>query len=190
MNIVPTEWKIAIVFAAALIMGPTRSTSHSPQPVAAKSISCAAPEYRSFDFWVGDWDAFDVDNPNKKVAHNRVDRILDGCVLLEDYQSAEGEHGQSFTIYDASRKVWHQTWVTNQGALLVIEGNMRGAEMVLSGTDLTADGKKRYVRGTWMPASGGVREIAVTSTDGGKTWRPWFDLMFRPAATSGQSPGR
>src|SRR5580704_5856103 len=191
MNPVIAQWNVTLAFAVVLIAGLSGSVVHAqPQSAAAKTNSCTAPEYRSFDFWVGNWDAFDVDNPNKKVAHNRVDRILDGCVLLEDYQSAEGEHGQSFTIYDASRKVWHQTWVTNQGALLVIEGNMRGAEMVLSGTDLTADGKKRYVRGTWMPASGGVREIAVTSTDGGKTWRPWFDLMFRPAATSGQPPGR
>jgi ketosteroid isomerase-like protein len=28
--------------------------------------------------------------------------------------------------------------------------------------------------------SGGVRETAVTSTDGGKSWKPWFDLVFRP----------
>ncbi len=26
-----------------------------------------------------------------------------------------------------------------------------------------------------------VRETAVTSTDKGKTWKPWFDLVFRPA---------
>jgi hypothetical protein len=143
-----------------------------------------SPEYRSFDFWVGNWDAFDIDNSNKKVAHNRVDRILDGCVLLEDYQSKDGEHGQSFTIYDVSRKVWHQTWVTNEGALLVIEGGMHGGEMVLSGTDRTSEGKTRYVRGTWKPVSDGVREFAVTSTDGGKTWKPWFDLIFRPATPS------
>jgi hypothetical protein len=26
---------------------------------------------------------------------------------------------------------------------------------------------------------GVVRETAVTSTDGGKTWQQWFDLVFR-----------
>jgi hypothetical protein len=93
-----------------------------------------------------------------------------------------GEHGQSFTIYDASRKVWHQTWVTNQGVLLVIEGGMHGNEIVLSGRDRTTDGKTRYVRGTWKPVSGGVREVAVTSIDGGKTWTPWFDIIFRPSS--------
>jgi hypothetical protein len=32
----------------------------------------------------------------------------------------------------------------------------------------------------WKPVNGGVRETAFSSTNGGKTWKPWFDLMFRP----------
>lgn len=78
----------------------------------SKPAACSALEYRQFDFWAGDWDAFEADNPNTPVARTRVDRILDGCVLLEDYQDTNGSHGQSFSIYDASRRVWHQSWVT------------------------------------------------------------------------------
>ncbi len=157
-----------------------------PMPLAesAKIDSCTAPEYRQFDFWIGDWDVFDVGNPTTMVARVRVDHILDGCVLREDYQGADGLKGQSFSLYDASRKVWHQNWVTNGGRLLVIEGEMQAGEIVLSGVDRTASGKERQVRGTWQPVSGGAREIAVTSIDGGKTWSPWFDLVFRPRVTS------
>ena len=181
MHLVRPEWNVAAVLAVVLTTSMTRTVVQPPvEPSAAATTnSCAAPEYRSFDFWVGDWDAFDVDNPSKKVAHNRVDRILDGCALLEDYQSVEGEHGQSFTIYDASRKVWHQTWVTNRGQLLIIEGTFEADEMVLTGVDPAA-AEPTLVRGTWKPVSGGVREIGVTSTDDGKTWKPWFDLVFRP----------
>jgi hypothetical protein len=137
--------------------------------------SCAAPEYRQFDFWAGDWDVFDVGSPIQ-VARARVDRILDGCVLREDYRGSNGHHGESFTIYDASRKVWHQSWVTNRGELLVIEGTMEGDTMVLGGED---HAKGALVRGEWKRESGNVRETAATSTDGGKTWKPWFDLVFR-----------
>ncbi len=140
---------------------------------------CAAPEYRQFDFWIGDWDVFDVDNPTVRVARVRVDRILDGCVLREDYEDASGHKGQSFSIYDASRRVWHQSWVTNRGQLLVIEGEFQRGEMVLKGADRTASGRKRQVRGAWRAVEGGVRETAVTSIDGGKTWKLWFDLLFR-----------
>jgi hypothetical protein len=149
-------------------------------PHSSAAPVCTAPEYRQFDFWIGDWDAFDVDKPSTPVARTRVERILDGCVLLEDYQAANGSHGESFSIYDASRKVWHQSWVTNRGRLLVIEGSLENGAMTLSGADQDAAGRQRLVRGTWKPVSGGVRETAVTSLDGGKTWMQWFDLVFKP----------
>jgi hypothetical protein len=87
---------------------------------------------------------------------------------------------KSFSIYDASRKVCHQSWVTNRGKLLIIEGKLEDGAMVLAGVDRTPSGEERYVHGIWKPADGGVRETAFTSTDGGKTWKSWFDLMFRP----------
>lgn len=144
----------------------------------AKTAGCVAPEYHQFDYWIGDWDAFDVGSP-VKVARVHVDLILDGCVLHENYEGADGHKGQSFTIYDASRKVWHQSWVTNRGELLAIEGKIDAGAMVLSGVDRQKAGRP-IVRGTWIPVDGGVRETAATSADGGKTWKPWFDLMFRP----------
>ena len=140
---------------------------------------CASPEYHEFDFWLGDWDSFNIADSTKD-ARVRVERILDGCVIHEDYQSVEGHKGESFSIYDASRKVWHQSWVTNRGQLLIIEGHMQDGAIVLAGTDRTASGEERRVRGIWKPVDGGVRETAFTSTDAGKTWKPWFDLMFRP----------
>jgi hypothetical protein len=160
--------------AAQLIPSFLLQAAQTPKPA-----PCSAPEYHQFDFWLGDWDAFEIGS-SVKDAHIRVDRILEGCVLREDYQGANGHKGQSFTIYDASRKLWHQTWVTNRGELLVIEGQFKSGEMVLSGSDLTPSGQPRQVRGTWKPVDGGVRETAVTSLDAGKTWQPWFDLIFRP----------
>ena len=37
-----------------------------------------------------------------------------------------------------------------------------------------------YRKGVWKPVDGGVRETAATFADGGKTWKPWFDLAFPP----------
>jgi hypothetical protein len=162
-----------VFFAATLPIADVRSAANPQSP------SCAAPEYHQFDFWLGDWDSFDVGGTTK-VARLRVDSILDGCVLLENYEGADGHKGQSFSIYDASRKVWHQTWVTNRGELLMIEGAKQGDAMTLSGSDRTKEGAERLVRGVWKPENGGVRETAVTSTDGGKTWTPWFDIIFQP----------
>jgi hypothetical protein len=172
-------WR-AVLVAVALILcihfsAARRVTLAVQEPVTI--ASCSAPEYHQFDFWLGSWDALDF-NTLAKDGHARIDRILDGCVIHEDYQSVDGHRGQSFSIYDASRKVWHQTWVTNRGTLLVIEGKFESGQMVLTGIDHQHGDS--LVRGTWKPVQGGVRETAVRSTDGGKTWQPWFDLIFRP----------
>lgn len=166
----------AIVLAAVQLFALPLSPAFQPHNAAP----CSAPEYHQFDFWLGDWDSFDF-GTTKKDAHIRIDRILDGCVIQEDYQSLAGHQGQSFSIYDASRKLWHQTWVTNRGELLIIEGKFQSGEMVLSGSDLTPTGQKREVRGTWKPLlDGSIRESVVISLDAGKSWQPWFDLIFRP----------
>lgn len=172
------------IFASVLplfVTGGGETTGRMPSRQSVTPNSCAAEEFRQFDFWLGDWDAFDVDKP-AIVARTRVDPILDRCVLREDYESVNGLKGQSLTLYDASRKIWHQSWATNRGQLLVIEGKLEAGEMILEGADRTIDGKERRVRGIWKPVSGGVRETAVISTDAGRTWQPWFDLIFRPHA--------
>lgn len=155
----------AILIATAHGNGPTKH--------------CTSPQYHQFDFWIGDWDAFDVET-GARDAHVRVDRILDGCVLHEQYEGANGHLGESFSIYDAFRRMWHQTWVTNRGELLTIEGTLENGAMLLAGASLDSGGHEKRVRGNWKPVKGGVQETAVTSIDGGKTWKPWFDVLFRP----------
>lgn len=142
--------------------------------------ACQSAENRQWDFWIGDWDAFDFDNQTSPVARVHVDRILDGCVLREDYQDTNGHKGQSFSIYDAGRKVWHQSWVTNRGQLLLLDGGIQDGNMTMTALETTADGKQKQIRGVWTKLEGGVRETAVNSLDGGKTWTPWFDLIFKP----------
>jgi len=166
----------ALLFFAALNVSVSRPTSSADH---ARPRRCTSPEYRQFDFWIGDWDVFEAGNPTSPVAHARVERILQGCVLLEDYQRGTLE-GQSFSMYDALSKTWRQTWVTNQGELALIDGRLEGNQMVLKGIDHTGDGVETQIRGIWQSAAGGVRETALSSADGGKTWKPWFDLVFRP----------
>jgi len=145
--------------------------------------ACVAPEHHQFDFWAGDWDVSDVSKPDSIKARARVERILDGCALHELYEGSSGLTGESFSIYDASRRVWHQSWVTNRGQLLMIEGGMDGNRMILTGTDHTAGGAGVLLRGIWVPIADGVRETAETSSDGGRTWLPLFDLLFRKRAS-------
>jgi hypothetical protein len=172
--------KAGVIFTLILVAITERPAARIVlRPRCPPSPPCSAPEFRQFDFWLGDWDAFDADNPATPVARAKVTSILDGCVVHEDYQDTTGSLGESFSIYDASRKVWHQTWVTNHGRLLIIEGSFENGKMFMTGVDYP-NGKERHIRGTWKPFPGGVSEIAAISTDAAKTWTPWFDLLFRP----------
>jgi ketosteroid isomerase-like protein len=172
-------WKALLIFLSTILVatvsGSTDARSASP---------CSQLAYREFDFWAGGWDVFEVGSQTR-IANARVDLILEGCVLHEDYQQSDGHKGQSFTIYDSARHVWHQSWVTNRGERLEIEGKLENGEMVLGGEDRTA---RSLVRGIWKPENGDVRETAVTSSDRGRSWKPWFDIVFRPRSDPPKDP--
>lgn len=171
-----------LFFVVCYPMGAAAGVRVASSTESALSTPCSAPAYHQFDFWVGDWDVFDVDSPNK-AAHARIDSILNGCVLRENYQGLDGRQGQSFTTYDASRNAWHQTWVTNGGELLEIDGKFEKNGIQLSGKNQHG----LLVQGTWKPVNGEVRETAVRSSDNGKSWEPWFDIIFRRSASDGSA---
>ncbi len=170
---------VVVVTVFLFAIGALRPERLAAKAVASKAVACSAPAYREFDFWVGDWIVYDVAGADE-VAHAYVTHMLNGCVVHEVYEEGPGHRGESFSIYDASQRRWQQTWMTNHGTLLTIEGNIRGGAMILSGVEHVVGGGEKQVRGVWRPVAGAVRETAVTSRDGGRTWKPWFDLIFRP----------
>ncbi len=169
--------------SAALALAGTVAVLHATPGVAATAAACAGASYRQLDFWLGDWDVFDVGGGKAPVARARITRILDGCVVHELYESsdaASGTHGESFSIFDRTRGLWHQTWVTDHGSLLQVEGTARDGRVTLAGSYLDAQRQRVQIRAAWWPATEGVREQAETSRDGGHSWKSEFDLVFRP----------
>lgn len=144
----------------------------------SKSQACDSSHNGELDFWIGDWDVFDAGSENK-VAAVRVEKILGSCVLHEKYEDPQGLQGESFSVYDAGRKAWFQTWVTNRGQVVSIQGRFQGSFLEMSGT-FSSESTSAMVRATWKPTSRGVRETAERSFDDGKSWQPWFNLDFRP----------
>lgn len=165
---------LAAILAA--MAAQTGDSSAGTEPAAP----CSGAEFRQFDFWAGDWDTYDIADSSKIVARLRVTPILGGCVLREVYQQNDGLMGESYSLWDASRGQWHQSWVTNRGTLLLLDGRMEGARMVLTGTERKPDGSSSLLRGIWWAEGPNVREKAERSTNGGKTWTPVFDIVFRP----------
>jgi hypothetical protein len=160
------------------------ATSRGPLAVGGTTAppACIAPEYHQFDFFLGDWDTFNVGDAKTVVARNKVTRMVDGCAVREVYVETTGLRGESFSTYDTGRLVWHQSWVTNRGQLLLLEGGLQSGRMVITANERLPDGNAALLRGTWWSEPPAVREKAERSRDGVKTWTPVFDIVFRPHA--------
>jgi hypothetical protein len=137
---------------------------------------CDAPEYKAFDFWIGEWQ---VHTPDGKLAGiNRISREYGGCVLHEHYDTGRGYTGESLNTYDAGRKVWHQSWVDNTGTLLLLEGGIRNGSMVLEGQTTGVDSKITKHRITWTRnVDASVRQL-WESTDAKGQWTVAFDGKY------------
>src|SRR6266498_4873900 len=63
---------------------PSPSPAVTTSPAAPMmSASCTAPQYRQFDFWLGDWDL--VGAEDRKSAEDKVVQVLGGCALQENW---------------------------------------------------------------------------------------------------------
>ena len=163
------------VLALAILSTTTQiSAAHAPT-----QQSCTGPEYHQLDFWIGDWDTFEPDGSGASEARAHVDSILGNCAIHELYEQIDGLVGDSVLSYDAVRKLWQQTWVTNRGSLMVIEGAFKDGVLSLAGEMHGKDGKAVMQRVTWRAEGKGVRETSVRSKDSGKTWEPAFDVLFQ-----------
>ena len=168
--------KVRVTITATSLVGVMMIATGAEQTSPPLSPSCAAPQHRQFDFWIGDWD---VTENGKAAGVNRIERILDGCGLLESWSGATGYRGNSLNFYDASRKRWHQTWTDTSGLALSLDGEFVGGDMVLAGARFDAERQLTiYDRITWTPrADGTVRQLWETSADG-KTWSAIFDGLY------------
>ena len=140
------------------------------------SAACDTAAHRAFDFWVGQWQVKKTDGT--LAGANRIEREYGGCVLHEHYTTAGGYSGESLNIYDAARKVWHQSWVDSDGLLLLLEGGIRDGKMVLAGQTIGEAGKVTKHRITWTPNRDGTVRQFWESTDDKGVWVTAFDGLY------------
>lgn len=149
----------------------TLGVLHAQQPAS----TCAAQEYRQFDFWVGEWE---VHAGGRLAGANSITREHGGCVLVERWVGVRGMTGTSLNVYLPSKNQWHQTWADSTGRLLQLYGEFQDGAMRLTGSGL--NGGLTLDRTTWTPnPDGTVRQLWEQSTDGGRTWSVVFDGLYR-----------
>jgi len=136
------------------------------------------PLFRKFDFWIGDWDVQPTGAPRAPVgAGSKVEKILDGCVIFENWTPPGGRAGKSFNSYNTAKKQWEQYWVDAGGQITFYVGNFRDDGNLYYEADQF--GSSNRIRMTFFnQGADQVRQLGHLSTDGGKTWTVSFDLTY------------
>jgi hypothetical protein len=176
-----TLWRLCVLTCSAACASQIGCNSLFAAPTGSHRASeqrpCAKPEYREFDFWVGDWEV--VDPNGKPLGHNLITVEQDGCLLVEHWASKRGGHtGTSFNYYDIRDKKWHQLFLDNSGdagAFPAMAGGLVGDKMIL----LTDARESPLFRWTWyVTGPGRVRQMAEQSDDAAKTWKAIWDSTY------------
>jgi hypothetical protein len=127
-----------------------------------------------FDFWIGEWN---VTWGEDGKGSNRVERILDGKVIQENFSAPELE-GKSVSVFDPERGLWCQTWVDSNGTYLDFTGRFEGERMILS-RDAIVKGQACRQRMVWYD----IRENQLEwnwerSDDNGNSWRVLWQIHY------------
>jgi hypothetical protein len=158
--------------ASLLLLTSACVTAADPPP-----SRCTAAEMRQFDFWVGAWK---VTDRGKHAGHNRIELILDGCALFENWTGAAGGAGKSLNFFDKEDRRWHQAWIDASGGALFLSGRFENGSMRLEGERAaTGDAPATRHRITWTPLpEGRVRQLWESSPAGREEWAVQFDGLY------------
>lgn len=142
---------------------------------AAANPCRSKPEYRQFDFWIGEWAPQNVQGVT--VGTSSIQLILKDCIIFENWNTPVSS-GKSFNLYDVRDGKWHQTWVDGSGLMTHYVGGLVGNDMVLVSENVV-NGKKSLGRMTFSKLpDGNVRQHGESSNDDGKTWTTTFDFKY------------
>src|SRR5215213_6530575 len=93
---------LALLLAAIVLAATAVLAQSQPQ------YGCDSPESHQLDFWVGEWDLAYVEDGKPAKSRNRITKVLDGCVIFEEFTGAAGTrlNGRSYSTYDRASKRW------------------------------------------------------------------------------------
>ncbi len=164
------------------------------QPAFAQQLPPASPcisneIYRQFDFWIGEWDAYNL--KGQKAGDSKISLILDSCVILEEWTNVPVPggfvyKGKSFNTYNAALEQWQETWTDNVGGSThYVQGKYEDKKIIFQ-TDPWQFSKDTMAisRLTFFNLGPDeVRQLGELSKDNGRTWATQYDLDYRRKKT-------
>jgi len=152
---------------------------------AQKTPCTTNPLYRQFDFWIGEWQVYGKNG--KKAGDSKIELILDSCIILENWKSANSTQGifysgKSFNTYNGSTKQWQQTWVDNAGGTTeFLEGHYENNKMIFLTKPFQFNKDTVAIRRLtfYKLEINKVRQHGEISKDDGRSWTTEYDLEYR-----------
>ncbi|WP_299710698.1 hypothetical protein [uncultured Tenacibaculum sp.] len=116
---------------------------------------CNNEAYHQFDFWVGDWDVYDI--KGNLIGNNLIKAMPNACAIQENWTSTNGNSlGTSYSYFDRADNKWHQLWIDNKGFVLKTSGNFSQNEMTLQSDLVENQNKKYYNKIIWKKNDNGT----------------------------------
>jgi hypothetical protein len=164
-----------IIFSLIVFFSPTTFAQHP----------CNDTLYRQFDFWIGEWEAFNING--QKAGDSKIELILDSCIILENWTSTaviKGLRyaGKSYNTWNSTTKRWQQYWVDNTGSIIsYFDGHYENNKMIMQtlAPQQSIDSFKILRMTFYNLGPDKVRQHGESSANGGKTWKTDFDLEYR-----------
>ncbi|HEY2471822.1 MAG TPA: hypothetical protein VGI45_28810 [Terracidiphilus sp.] len=151
---------------------------------------CEDPEFKQFDFWLGDWDVASAsDGVHRGSSH--IAKEMGGCVVWENWSSAGSPYfGKSYNTWNVNLKRWEQYWVDNSAGTIFFHGELKDGVMDYWTDDVPQPSGEKLRRHLqfFNLAPDKVRQFSQGSTDEGKTWHVEYDFIYtRVAPKSAQA---
>ena len=115
--------------------------------MAQTPCNCCTDSHQQFDFWVGDWNVYDVSG--QKVGENKVEKLENDCIVSENWKGTGGSSGRSYNYFNTTDDTWNQVWISSSGNNLVLKGKASPNKMVLKSELITNEKGDYYNRITW-----------------------------------------
>ncbi|HEX6622942.1 MAG TPA: tetratricopeptide repeat protein [Pyrinomonadaceae bacterium] len=135
-----------------------------------------SPEAKQLDFWVGRWD---VQVSGQSVGTNVIERLEEGCLIMENWSGRGGSTGRSMNFFNPVTNKWRQTYIGNNETIWEMSGEYKDGVMFYAGEMFPPRGAPVMVRVKFYNLSPDrVRHTQDNSTDGGKTWTNVWDATY------------
>ena len=187
-----TSGAVSAVFLLAATPSEIHAQTGSQDSQTPFANPCDSAPFTDFDFWVGDWVAFDYDT-GVVQGIDRIEKINNGCVILQKWSQMTDRYrapGADFKYGGISMNTvigtsdgprWQQNWVSNYGGMVTLTGGLDAeGRMVIETAEFPVQNNQIAKRiWYWEPEEDGTihswGEIYLRDPDGefGEPQIPW-----------------